>query len=385
VLALAAHQASASGRAQAKGGISIANSEDIDVRVDFDNRAYVGANADVLAGDTIEILAHSAADVVVRAWASGAGFGADGRSRSRGWVGKDGGADTTVQVLGNASLVANRVNLGARVSNLCVSKTLASTTATCTGGTRVSGLRIDSRSESYGAGFYGEGLDDAYADADLDTGVTIAAGAQITGWEGVAVLVRHDDVSTYAKSFARATGLFGYVDADSNNTTDLASTFSAAATARITAGPGTIAPTGGYTRLAYLVDVTNDVPNDAVRQDADVSRRALAAGGADEHGSNLVQTRTLAHHANVTILSGRSPELVIAADGTIAKAVEVTVNGKGQGGSVSGDTQLVLSDIVNKGPGDVLFRRWGSRARAAPGPSSTRSSRSSSPTATPPR
>ncbi len=338
-------------RAKAVGGISVVNTETMTIKVDFHTTAAVKGSADVLAGGAVRIAAQTATDSRSTAWASGLGFGADGHSEAKTLVGLDGGADTAATVGANARVTGNSVTMSALVDNM----TLPGTTEV------VKGLNNQADSESYGAGVYSEGVDDATADATLNTTVTIGAGAQVTGWEGVDLRTRYNHVTTYADSFARSTGLFGYVDADGRNTTTLNSSVTGTDNARVTAGPnnGYIknennANPDGYSRLALYVTTDNGAVLSAGR-DGHVSKRSLAAGSGDEHGDGLVVNRGVVFDSDVLILSGRSPRLVVDTNGVITQAVNVTVGPTNQTSGPVAASTIVVNDITNPGPGTVYF------------------------------
>ena len=95
----------------------------------------------------------------------------------------------------------------------------------------MSHLDLLAKGDARGSGFYAEGKDHSKVDATLTTKVLIGAGAVVTGLEGVDVMARVRPsgsptgatgtgaiIKTRTDSFARATGLFGYVRANSENT-----------------------------------------------------------------------------------------------------------------------------------------------------------------------
>ena len=198
----------------------------------------------------------------------------------------------------------------------------------------------------------------------------------MTGLEGVDVIARVRPsgsptgptgsgaiIKTRTDSFARATGLFGYVRANSENDTTLTNEFDAAFGALIVAGPRAPAPlqtSGLSSHLAFLVDLRN--ASVSVERKAAVSKRALAGGGR-AGDRDWVEDQDIRFSADVRILSGRTPELIVASNGTIALAVN---NGNNfppvpAPGSPCGivptvtATTVQVNDIKNPGPGDVVF------------------------------
>ena len=341
-------------RATGGGGIGVANAEDSTVNLDYKTTARVHDNADVLAGGHFSLSARTATDATANGYASGLGFGADGHSNGDAFVGKAGnGATTEVSFGDNSSVIANSVAASSIVG------------AVDTGDYVVSGLHVNGHSESYGAGLYSEGIDEAHAETSADNNVLISAHAQITGLEGVDLKTRYEDVHTFADSFARSTGLFGYVSADATNNTDLRSKVDGADDAQVTAGPrdnaGPLAHPSdtGYNHLAFLIDQTNEgFPPSSAGANGHVSRRSLAAGSGDEHGHNQDVKPEIHFSSDVLILSGRTPQLFIDTGGNITLAVEASVKDGGvdkTSGHIN-DSTIFVNDIINPGPGDVLFR-----------------------------
>ena len=131
----------------------------------------------MLVSDTALLKATSSIDGKQNSTASGLGFGADGRSDARVWIGESGvtnkqGAKTQVEIDDRASLTARSVALRA-----IVTKTHA-----------------EAISKSYGAGFYSEGLDDATVEVTANAEVLIRANATVTGFEGVDFQTRFEDM-----------------------------------------------------------------------------------------------------------------------------------------------------------------------------------------------
>ncbi|MDN3720470.1 hypothetical protein QW131_17565 [Roseibium salinum] len=124
--------------------------------------------------------------------------------------------------------------------------------------------------------------------------MTLSQGSQLTGYEGVDLITKYDNVDTHSKAFARATGLFGFVDANANNETDLRSHVTGAGNgvtdAQVTAGPRAFndailahptnsgIPSGADEHLAFWISTENG-GSISRSVDADVSKRSLAVGG----------------------------------------------------------------------------------------------------------
>ena len=217
-------------------------------------------------------------------------------------------------------------------------------------------MRVQAKGEAYGAGFYGQSDGTGEVRVNALNAIDIAVRALVTGTEGVDIVTTSNHVDTYAYGFSRASGLFGHVDANAINRTKLDSGLSAAATSLITAGPRDPAASNvdlahpGMARLALYMSTANgsDVRG---RTDAEVSRRALAAGDADETPGDdddvVTSSQTITLNGDVRILSGRSPRLVVDAAGNVTLAIEVTVLSNTAAG-------IHVDDISNPGAGNVL-------------------------------
>ncbi len=108
-----------------------------------------------------------------------------------------------------------------------------------------SNMDVHADAEGYGAGFVGVSDDFTDMDIDAENKVLLGSGSSLTGYRGVDLEATFNNVDTYAYSYGRVMGLFGWVDSDGNNTTTLTSSVVAdgpdAATgaprAQVTAGP----------------------------------------------------------------------------------------------------------------------------------------------------
>ncbi|MBK5565795.1 LEPR-XLL domain-containing protein [Ensifer sp. SSB1] len=349
----------ASSHASAGGAVGVASPTTV-VWIEYNSAATIGADAIVVAGELAKLAAYSEAGVSANATGSGIGFGGDGDAVTHVYIGiadpnPDPDQADTIATLGDrAVLSAKRAVASAKVGR----------------------FDIFSGSDGRGAGFYGEGQAESTLTARPKAEVHINADSELTGWEGVDLVTRYDNVKTHAKSYARATGLFGFVDSDAHNDTDVASKIFGAAGALVTAGPRDNGdavlghpdypqePAASNEHLALYASTVNGSISQT--DDADYSKRSLAAGGSDGSSPDD-RPQQIDFNSDVLILSGRSPELVvkqlvIGADGQIDVAVEVTVNDSASGGGNSegeGDTiqsdDIVVNDIVNPGPGDVVF------------------------------
>ncbi|HMC70300.1 MAG TPA: hypothetical protein VKJ07_14185, partial [Mycobacteriales bacterium] len=164
-------------------------------------------------------------------------------------------------------------------------------------------------------------------------------------------------------SYARSSGLFGDVNANAHNNTSLSSLVSTAAGALITAGPriatSSLTQLGALDHLALYVDTTNGPIS--THTHAHASKRSLAAGGDNGNSDNGVGAGPhVQFDANVLILPGPNPELVVGATGLIQKAVNVSVWDQAAGvtrhqGDTITDSVIRVDDISNHDPGQVYM------------------------------
>src|SRR5262249_27923053 len=235
-------------RATAGGGIGVAGASATS-DIDYKTIATIGKTADVLAGDKLTVTGESKTNQSANAHASGLGFGADGHAHATTNVGN---GPTTVEVQTAAALTGRAVELSAKVTKLFA----------------------HAHSEAYGAGVYSEGIDTANVDIHAANKVIVHDHAAVTGYEGVDFLLKFDGVDTESNSFARSTGLFGYVSSDSTNDTHMDSSVMGEGLALVTAGPR-----DEIGHLAFNVDTSNG--SVSANNPHDSSKRSLAAGGDD--------------------------------------------------------------------------------------------------------
>ncbi|MDT5284327.1 MAG: large repetitive protein, partial [Mycobacterium sp.] len=338
----------ATGNSHSKGGgfVGTANAHTSST-IDYQTSASVLAGAYVQANGLIAVTAQTTTRETTTATGDGRGFGGDGRATASSSVGENGHGATDAVVLGaGATLFADRVSLSALVA----------------------GLYAHSSAAGYGSGFYSEGHGTADTEVNATNNVTIrGGGAAVTGIEGVDFITNFNNVDTYADGFARSTGLFGFVDGTATNNTDLHTTVEGDATALITAGPRD--PNGdlahpGMTRLAFYVSTDNGTLS--VGENGHTSKRSLASGGGHDNGdaqSDAQEHKSILFSSDVTILSGRDPlgpQVLIDANGKVVTSLQATIYDSlghviAPGIAVPSPT-IVVGDISNPGPGNVVFR-----------------------------
>ncbi|MCK5712105.1 MAG: hypothetical protein KAI25_05275, partial [Hyphomicrobiaceae bacterium] len=265
-------------RADTGGFVGVANA-DANSTLAYSTTATVKDGAEVLAGDTAHVTTESRAVQYATGKGIGIGFGGDGDADATANISS---ALTQVEIAANAALFGREVELSALVPQMIV--------------------RADA--DGRGGGFVAIGGAEADVSINTDNNILLGGNSSVTGFEGVDFLAKFSGVNTFAKAFARATGLFGHVDADADNTTRLDTLVSGAAGALVTAGPRedtetSLETSGESDHLAFFVDVNNVIgPND-VDEDATVSRRSLATGGADSDNPQLLGDQKIDFNSDV--------------------------------------------------------------------------------------
>src|SRR5262249_45367010 len=147
------------------------------------------ANADVLARAAVKVVADSSTVQSTNASASGIGLGGDGNADATSRI----SSGTTQAEAASAAALAGRSALVAAT---------------------VPELNVRADADGRGAGFVAIGTAGGTVDIHAANNVLLDDHAAVTGYEGVDFRTRFDGVDTLAKTFARATGLFGHVGSD---------------------------------------------------------------------------------------------------------------------------------------------------------------------------
>jgi hypothetical protein len=320
-----AHTSRASGSARGGALVDLAESAPA-AAVDYETQARVGHRAQIVAGNDLTVQALTSVDASAVSRARGAGLVAHAKAKANLVVGET-RATTRTAIESDAVLRADEVALTAAMPKYSVSVDTDS---------RVRAILF---SDSDGAsGIAAAGT----------TELTIGAGAALTGEHGVAIVARIDNLDALAQARARATALAGDTDAVAVNSVPVAARIVAEPGALVTAGPRL---EGSTVHDALLVRA--DVQTDRYVRTAE-RHPALVDFGERRQAGDLQPARSIVWDADVVIHSGPSPELLVSADGTLVKAVNVTVDGGlGEGGRVSGPFRV--DPIVNKIHGTARF------------------------------
>ncbi|WP_392533892.1 DUF4347 domain-containing protein [Nostoc sp. C117] len=339
-----------SATAEGGGAISAAVA-DTSAQVDYKTQAKVGGNANITAGNLVNIHTDAAttasSNSKTKAIAIGAGADADKEDNSdfpggvR--VGKSTGAISEVEIGQGAIVTGEAVNIDAKVSRMKATATAESLA--------VSPILLG----------VATAFSDAEIDIDSDANVAIKSNAEIAGNQGVDIQARHgdqDDSNTAntdnfeikRKAGRLAVALIPPQEARALGTDNISSTVNAEAGAKISAGArGSNSPLEDKNKddLALFVETFN-APLERSAGSVDTSDRYF-----DSNQSSEVQTRQVTWNADVEILGVPNPVLEVDANGNIAKAVNVTVNGGQTTGAISGN--ISVDNIQNRGTAEVLF------------------------------
>src|SRR5439155_1339253 len=139
----------ASTTARGGGGIGVANAESTTIDVAYTTTAQLQTGAEIFATGAVAVTSSSSVNITTDSDANGLGFGADAHSDAFSWVGHDHDAQTRdaktqTELQTGSRITGNSVKLGAFVPQ----------------------MYVHANSESKGAGFYSEGIDEAEAQID---------------------------------------------------------------------------------------------------------------------------------------------------------------------------------------------------------------------------
>ena len=324
------------------GGFAADVRADVIADLDYANKAEVRQGASVIVGGAVVVSSTTGSSGSSSATGDGRGFGGGGYANQDGIGSEDSGI--------NGFRVGKRQ--GTALTQTAVGNDAVVTGQTVALSANTTALKVHSTASSTAGGFVAISHSDGRLGIDAQTNVNVNSNSLVTGRSGVDLLAHadhvNDDVTNPAYASAEAIGAFGDVSATGTNDTTFRTQVTASAGAPITAGPRnnahtTLATPAGFTRLGLYVDASNGTVNTA--KDASVTKKAAATGSSHTGGTASV-TKNIASDANVTLLSGPSPTLLIDAAGNITAS--------NASATVSGNT-IVVADIVNNGPGQAYL------------------------------
>ncbi|WP_457423984.1 right-handed parallel beta-helix repeat-containing protein [Roseateles sp. P5_E7] len=311
------------------GGFVAIGDADANNDTNHSNRAYIGVddgsgnivgdNVVVEAQGHLRVSAESTLDAKVTTNADAGGFAADVDAESRGTL-----DDETQVVAGsNARVTARSVSLRSQWLH----------------------LNYTYKADADAGGLYADAEATSNGSVLPDTTTAIRSGAQVTGFEGVDLRAITNDVDIDETGTADATGLFGGEDRYKDAVFEVDTLIDADANAVVTAGPRLFPGPG-----VPAIDVT------PLQQPGGFDRLALFVEIDAEEG-----TRDMDWDANVVLLPGPNPTLIVGPDGRIQKAINASVLGVGSaiGSFVDPDNNgsFVVADIINDNDrGQALFR-----------------------------
>ena len=320
-----AHSSRASGSARGGALVDLAESAP-SAAVDYETQARVGHSAQIMAGNGLTVQALTSVDASAVSRARGAGLVARAKANASLVVGET-RAITRTAIESDALLHADQLAVTAAMPEYHVS------------------VDTDSRVRAI---IFSDSDAGSRIAAAGSTELNIGAGAALTGEHGVAIVAQITNLDAFAHARARATALAGDTDALAINSVPVAARIVAEPGALVTAGPRL---EGSTVHDALLVRA--DVETDRYVRTAE-RHGALIDFGERRQAGDLAPARSILWDADVVIHSGPSPELLVSADGTIEKAVNVTVDGGlGAGDRVSGPFRV--DPIVNRIHGTARF------------------------------
>ncbi|MHC4507326.1 MAG: FG-GAP-like repeat-containing protein, partial [Planctomycetota bacterium] len=279
---------------------------DASASVDDETHAAIGNGADITATETILVEARMETTARSRSFVDTGGLGVSSETESETQI----LASTTTDV-GSAVLRAKDVDLLA-----CVTDIDADADA-------------DSKASALGAN------SDAVTDLTTTSTaeVTLSSGARVFGPDAVDIRAEQATLDTVADSFAKANALGGDTDSESSNVLTAPTRVTAPADAEITTRNLTV-------EARVPVSPTYSAK---ARRDG-----AIIDVGDDSGSRTLIMNRTIAFSATV-FLPGASPELEIAADGSVIRQDLITFT--------ESAAEIILDDLRNTGDlsGSALF------------------------------
>ncbi|NBP89415.1 MAG: hypothetical protein EBU59_13145, partial [Planctomycetia bacterium] len=314
ITSTAKHNVAQLARSVGGGLVAIA---DADVTANLNHTATitVAESAKAFAKDTLTVASASEGRINSRAITLAGGLGADVDTNAAVTVGKaDNRSRTGMDIAGD---------LQGTMVNLSSMGTLAG----------VAYARANSGGLYAGA--------DANATLDIydQVDVTLASTARIAG-EVVSITAAHDTMAMQSIARAYCGGLFAEPDSLGRTTYDSINTVDAKAGAIVSAADLAVSSTQGIS----LFD--RDPQNDA---------DGIDVGGNPVVQGSLNARRSINWDADVTFLGKPTPELLIAADGTVVTAEGVTVNNGQAAGASLPAGPITVDAITNTTNGKAAF------------------------------
>jgi hypothetical protein len=296
------------------GGAISAADGDADAIIHYSTLTEIGAGATLYAGGTLELLANTRLDGKVQAYSGSGGLA----------IRPD--TDANYRVGSAANSQPTRVAIGENA------QVFAYDDATLRAETGGGYIEVRGEAEAWGL------LADTNADSGIflhtRSAVDVATGAIVTGLESLDVQALQRRVNTYVEAIA---------DGKALSDSDAHAYFTANHQAAINGAAGATFASNALTVGAYA-----DQPGRGYRW---YYFGAWPFSGGDYHAAGSPQ-RTIVFDADVTLLSGKA-ELVVDANGIIASATNVSVNGGQTSGAVAGE--ISVDGIFNDSPGHALF------------------------------
>ena len=296
-----------------------------------DNQAKIGAGTVVKAGRDVSVTSTTSAEMYSRARAEGGGFLAFADADSDividdGTISGDNGDHAGESFDGGSKA---SIGAGAQIEGRSVSVQSG-----------YDAVHWSVQASTEAGGFTGTSSATAREAVGLDADIDVATGASvIEGREGVDLRIINTDITNDGDSADAV--FYGLSAGDSHEPLNrsLSAVMNAGDGVTIIAGPR--------------------IMGDTVLDTTDLSVLTSLALLAEINSPDSGSTRSITWNADVVLQSGPSPTLVVNSDGTVTKAVNVSVDGGHGVGYATGGT-FQVDDIVNDDRGQAIFKSNGS-------------------------
>jgi autotransporter-associated beta strand protein len=283
-----------------------------------DTKADVGQSASISAGNSLTITSSSSTNGDATADADGDRGGAEVDALANFDFNSTNPRGVLIGRVSDPALTQTFVGIGAQLAAKTVELTAD-----------VTSLDVDVNVFSDGGGFEIDSLAVARAHLFDKADVTIASQADIYGADSIEITSRHGAVSSDALANADSGGVFRNTEANAINLQNTTSSINAVAGANLTTHDLTVSTDTNVTRFV---------------------KRAIRRGNeeGDDHeigASNPI--RDITFNADVLVLSGPAPELVVNEAGLVVRAVNVTFSNL--------TDRIAVLDVHNNDPGRVTF------------------------------
>ena len=312
------------------GGGGIIQAADVTSRVTVNNlsKAYLtGDGVTLKAGGQVAVKADSNFYTHVYATADGAGLGAGSNAKAFARIDSD---------VDNGRGTIASLGQGARIES-----------DTLTLNAQVSGVSAYAHTRAVAVGFVAVAISESDVDTDSDVQTLIAGDVRVKATRGVDIGAFHRNLSVDRATLAIPIAFIPVPIERGGNHTDLSSLVEAKDGARLQTAPRA----NSDTVLRRLNPLDGDAANGQPVPPGSPAYNSLAllVQASDINAKDVSSSsRRIEWDADVEVAAGASPEVVIAADGTVEKAIGATVD-------VTQAGKAIVGDISGGAGGQVVF------------------------------